>query len=110
MVQNKTKFVRTRFDPSQTTAMERMFALDMFPSREVRHTMAVELGLTPRNVQVWFQNRRQRLKDAHDDLHMFVTHCEDLGDDESVSSVAVILGISPESVLQRLRLLRTASE
>eukprot|EP00965_Chrysotila_dentata_P208976 6185009-Pleurochrysis_carterae.AAC.4 len=34
---------------------------DPLPSFEKRQTIATRLGMTPRSVQIWFQNRRQRL-------------------------------------------------
>lgn len=34
---------------------------DPLPSFEKRQTLAQQLGMTPRSVQIWFQNRRQRL-------------------------------------------------
>ena len=33
-----------------------------FPTVEMRRALANELGVTPRKIQVWFQNRRQREK------------------------------------------------
>ena len=34
---------------------------DPLPSFEKRQALAHQLGMTPRSVQIWFQNRRQRL-------------------------------------------------
>ena len=53
------------------------------------------------NVQVWFQNRRQRLKDTHDDLHMFVTHYGDVrtGDEEALGKVRRCTKNAPEVLL-----------
>eukprot|EP00965_Chrysotila_dentata_P052296 1734863-Pleurochrysis_carterae.AAC.7 len=41
-------------------ALEDVFARDKFPSVETRKNLAAELKVTPRQVQVWFQNKRQR--------------------------------------------------
>ena len=93
---------RTLIDAAQTAALERAFVADMFPCRATRWALAEELGLTPRNVQMWFENRRQRRD--YDVLRMFVACCADVHPDneESVSSIAVLLGVAPECVRTRL--------
>jgi len=38
------------------------FEEEPLPNFDQRQAMAKQLGMTPRSVQIWFQNRRQRLK------------------------------------------------
>ena len=42
------------------TALEGAFERNPFPTMQDREVMAQAFGVTPRNVQVWFQNKRQR--------------------------------------------------
>ena len=45
--------------------MEEVYATDRFPSTTVREKLCREVGGTMRQVQVWFQNRRQREQRVH---------------------------------------------
>ncbi|KAJ2709091.1 Short stature homeobox protein 2 [Coemansia spiralis] len=58
---------RKRASPQQLEVLNRVFAATSFPSTEMRNQMARELGMTPRTVQIWFQNKRQasRQRDGH---------------------------------------------
>ena len=58
----KRKGKSTRWKiPAQALGMlEQVFLVDKFPSVETRKQLAANLKVTPRQVQVWFQNKRQR--------------------------------------------------
>lgn len=45
--------------------LETVFLNDPFPTQEVRAELAEKLGTSPRCVQIWFQNRRQKWKELH---------------------------------------------
>ncbi|KAJ2782767.1 Short stature homeobox protein 2 [Coemansia javaensis] len=58
---------RKRASPQQLEVLNKVFASTSFPSTEMRNRLARELGMTPRTVQIWFQNKRQasRQRDGH---------------------------------------------
>ena len=49
-------------EPEDVLLLERVFALEKCPGRELRLQLASRLGVRQRQVQVWFQNKRQRTK------------------------------------------------
>jgi hypothetical protein len=53
---------RRRTSKSQFRVLERAFMAEPKPSADVRATLAAELNMTTRSIQVWFQNRRAKLK------------------------------------------------
>lgn len=62
---DKTPYVkpkRKRLTESQTLALSDAFEISTKPSAKTRIKLALELGLTARAVQIWFQNRRARQK------------------------------------------------
>ena len=56
----KGKATRWNIPPHALQILEKVFQDDKFPSVETRRTLAGDLKVTPRQVQVWFQNKRQR--------------------------------------------------
>lgn len=56
----KSKAPRWNIPQSALLILERVFALERFPAQDLRQRLAQDLDVTPRQVQVWFQNRRQR--------------------------------------------------
>jgi len=48
--------------PTATVLLETIFAADSFPSVSVRNQIAVQLDIPARQIQIWYQNRRQRAK------------------------------------------------
>ncbi|ORY00496.1 Homeodomain-like protein, partial [Basidiobolus meristosporus CBS 931.73] len=53
---------RKRTTKSQFKVLEKAFHENPKPNNAVRRTLAQELAMTPRGVQVWFQNRRAKAK------------------------------------------------
>jgi len=53
---------RQNFTWRQVSVLEQVFETDPLPWPALRVELANRLGITPRCVQVWFQNRRQKWK------------------------------------------------
>ncbi|KAI8341149.1 homeobox domain-containing protein, partial [Chlamydoabsidia padenii] len=56
------KAKRKRASPSQLSVLNRVFNQTYFPSTELRIELGKHLGMSPRTVQIWFQNKRQSLR------------------------------------------------
>ena len=53
---------RCKISREQLDVLVKSFDEEPLPNFDQRQAMAKHLGMTPRSVQIWFQNRRQRLK------------------------------------------------
>ncbi|KAJ9107683.1 hypothetical protein QFC21_001143 [Naganishia friedmannii] len=53
---------RKRTSPEQLAILEDTFEETPKPTADARKLIAEKIGMTPRSVQVWFQNRRQKKK------------------------------------------------
>lgn len=53
---------RKRFTDKQISFLEYMFETQSRPELRIKHQLANELGLHPRQVAIWFQNKRARSK------------------------------------------------
>ncbi|KAI9105646.1 homeobox domain-containing protein, partial [Phlyctochytrium arcticum] len=53
------KAKRKRASPEQLAALNEVFFKTIFPSTDLRNQLAQQLAMTPRAVQIWFQNKRQ---------------------------------------------------
>uniref|UniRef100_A0A7N0RBJ6 Homeobox-leucine zipper protein n=1 Tax=Kalanchoe fedtschenkoi TaxID=63787 RepID=A0A7N0RBJ6_KALFE len=53
---------RRRFSDEQIKSLEIMFGSESKPEPRTKQQLASDLGLHPRQVAIWFQNRRARLK------------------------------------------------
>jgi hypothetical protein len=56
------KAKRKRASPNQLVVLNRIFNQTYFPSTEIRVQLGKQLGMSPRAVQIWFQNKRQALR------------------------------------------------
>lgn len=57
--EGRIKPKRKRANARQLEILKRTFKQTPFPDSELRRRLAKELGMTPRSVQIWFQNQRQ---------------------------------------------------
>ncbi|ORZ19591.1 homeobox domain-containing protein, partial [Absidia repens] len=53
---------RRRTSRAQLKVLEKSFLENAKPNATVRRYLAQELEMTPRGVQIWFQNRRAKAK------------------------------------------------
>merc|ERR1719326_91853 len=53
---------RCKISREQLAVLISSFEEEPLPNFDQRQALAKMLGMTPRSVQIWFQNRRQRLK------------------------------------------------
>ena len=55
---------RMQLSRDQKALLETVYAMEKLPDAALRERLGNHLGLTARQVQVWFQNRRQKAKKA----------------------------------------------
>lgn len=55
---------RKRTSKTQLKILEKTFEVNIKPDAVLRNQLSEQLGMTPRSVQVWFQNRRAKQKKA----------------------------------------------
>lgn len=53
---------RTRVTPSQLTVLEETFNVSATPDSKMRKQLAFKLQMPERSIQIWFQNRRAKVK------------------------------------------------
>ncbi|KAI8139801.1 Homeodomain-like protein [Fennellomyces sp. T-0311] len=58
----KKKIKRKRATAKQVQVLNQVFEQTLFPSTQLRMQLGKELGMSPRTVQIWFQNRRQAIR------------------------------------------------
>ncbi|XP_068107844.1 homeobox expressed in ES cells 1 [Hyperolius riggenbachi] len=56
---------RTAFTRSQIEILENVFQVNSYPGIDVREELANKLSLDEDRIQIWFQNRRAKLKRCH---------------------------------------------
>ncbi|EFA78939.1 putative homeobox transcription factor [Heterostelium album PN500] len=84
---------RQRTSPEQLAILEQIFETDKMPSQQIRIRLANQLGMSSRRVQIWFQNKRAKVKrgvftkgDGDDDvLDDEAIDEEDMDDDTSLT-------------------------
>ena len=53
---------RMILSPFQTKVLARVFQKTAFPSALVRNNLSKTIGIPSRNIQIWFQNQRQKVR------------------------------------------------
>ncbi|KAL1680388.1 hypothetical protein EV122DRAFT_262447 [Schizophyllum commune] len=56
---------RKRADANQLRVLNDVYMRTAFPSTEERHQLAKQLDMSPRSVQIWFQNKRQAMRSTN---------------------------------------------
>ncbi|KAJ1110227.1 hypothetical protein NDU88_007582 [Pleurodeles waltl] len=56
---------RTAFSRTQIETLENIFRLNSYPGIDIREELAEKLDLDEDRIQIWFQNRRAKLKRSH---------------------------------------------
>lgn len=53
---------RTRTSPEQLAILEKLFSTNPSPNNRIREQLSLQLGMPERSIQIWFQNRRAKVK------------------------------------------------
>ena len=62
MIQKSTRKRRSRTSDHQLTLLQEAFLFETMPCSTYRDLLSKALGLSSRSIQIWFQNRRQKIK------------------------------------------------
>ncbi|XP_059318822.1 homeobox-leucine zipper protein ATHB-12-like [Lycium ferocissimum] len=98
--------MRRRFNDEQIKSLENMFETESRPELRTKQQLAKRLGLQPRQVAIWFQNKRARSKSKQLELEyrMLQISYEKLG------SKYELLKKEHESLLTQLQRLKKLTE
>ncbi|XP_008943275.1 PREDICTED: homeobox expressed in ES cells 1 [Merops nubicus] len=63
---------RTAFTRNQIEVLENVFKINSYPGIDIREELAHKLDLEEDRIQIWFQNRRAKLKRSHRESQFLV--------------------------------------
>jgi len=61
---------RTRATPEQLAILEETFKTNTSPNSKVREALAEKVNMSERSIQIWFQNRRAKMKAMQKRVHL----------------------------------------
>lgn len=62
MMSSSSSKKRTRASPEQLAILEETFQNNTSPNSKMRELLGEKLGMNERSIQIWFQNRRAKVK------------------------------------------------
>uniref|UniRef100_G1N3F1 Interleukin 17 receptor D n=1 Tax=Meleagris gallopavo TaxID=9103 RepID=G1N3F1_MELGA len=65
---------RTAFTRNQIEVLENVFKMNSYPGIDIREELARKLDLDEDRIQIWFQNRRAKLKRSHRESQFLMNH------------------------------------
>jgi hypothetical protein len=74
-----------RASSKQRMLLERIFLSNPYPNLQLRTQLGEQLGMTPRKVQIWFQNRRTKQKSIQDEPAHQIQVLAQAVDEETIS-------------------------
>ncbi|CAO3663950.1 unnamed protein product [Rhizopus stolonifer] len=66
---NMVRKKRARATAEQLSVLEGVFAMNISPNGKVRKQLSQQLNMTERSVQIWFQNKRAKIKNLQKKAH-----------------------------------------
>jgi hypothetical protein len=63
---------RTRATPEQLAILEDTFKTNTSPNSKVREALAEKVSMSERSIQIWFQNRRAKMKAVQKRAHLMI--------------------------------------
>ncbi|KAL4570592.1 hypothetical protein LXL04_026250 [Taraxacum kok-saghyz] len=96
---------RKRFTDKQISFLEYMYETESRPALRMKHQLANKLGLHPRQVAIWFQNKRARSKSRQiEQEYNTLKH-----DYDTLASKSESLKKENQALLNQLEMLRNAA-
>jgi hypothetical protein len=92
---NPIRRKRLRTTPDQLDVLEKVFQSVHTPNSSLRSKLSKELGMSSRRIQVWFQNRRAKLKKQKISYPTTILSPEPVSLDESAKLTPSILEDQP---------------